>query len=185
MPAIRTIAPCRTRTRPSLPGFLHNFGPGRSGTLSAPGPVELVLHRHPDGTSWRPSNLPTRKWRAPWNYTRSRRTNLPPWSGRAGAPGEGQSRLTLPPPRQLTGDMPSYNNKGNNKRNHTQKHLYGKNYISVYTTPVLFNSSFFHFLCDLFLPDPTKIQNSLFFPGRLCCDTAQQNGRRNERKKGR
>ena len=180
LPKIRTKAPRRTRTRPSLPSFLRNIGPGSSGNLPLPGPDELVLHRHPDETSWKPSKLPTGKWRAPWNYRRSRRTNFPPWSGRAGAPGEGQSRLNLPPPRRLTGDRPCFNNKGNNKRNHTQKHLYGRNYISVYTTPVLFNSSFSHFLRDLFLPDPTKIQNSLFFPGRLCCDKAQQNGRRNE-----
>ena len=31
--------------------------------------------------------------------------SLPTWSGRVGAPGEGQSRPTQPPPRQLQGEM--------------------------------------------------------------------------------
>ena len=37
----------------------------------------------------------------------------PPWRGRVGAPGEGQSRPTQPPPRRLQGvmeDLPSCNN---------------------------------------------------------------------------
>ena len=40
--------------------------------------------------------------------------SLPPWSGRVGAPGEGQSRPTQPRPRRLQGamgDLPSCNNK--------------------------------------------------------------------------
>ena len=42
--------------------------------------------------------------------------SLPPWSERVGTPGEGQSRPTQPPPRQLQGvkeDLPSCNNKWN------------------------------------------------------------------------
>ena len=37
--------------------------------------------------------------------------SLPPWSRRVGAPGEGQSRPTQPPPRRLQGvmvDLPFY-----------------------------------------------------------------------------
>ena len=45
-----------------------------------------------------------------------RRTSLPPWSGRVGAPGEGQSLPNQPPPRRLhgvMGDLPSCNNNWN------------------------------------------------------------------------
>ena len=42
--------------------------------------------------------------------------SLPPWSGRVGAPGEGQSRPTQPPPRRFQGemgDLPSFSNNWN------------------------------------------------------------------------
>ena len=99
--AVGTVAPHRTRTRPSLPSFLHKNGPGSSGTLPTSGLLELVLHHRPDDTSWRLPNLLTKRWGAPRRYTGSRQTNLPPWSGRAGAPGEDQFRPTLPHPRRI------------------------------------------------------------------------------------
>ena len=58
----------------------------------------------------------SQKWRAPQLYIGSRRTSPPPWRGRVGAPGEGQSGPTQPPPRRLqgvTGDLPSCNNNWN------------------------------------------------------------------------
>ena len=51
LPAVRTKAPHRTRTRPSFPSFLRNFGPGSSGTLATPGPLALALHHRPGETS--------------------------------------------------------------------------------------------------------------------------------------
>ena len=51
LPAVRTRAPRRTRTRPSLPSFLRTIGPGSSETLPTPGPFALALHYRPGETS--------------------------------------------------------------------------------------------------------------------------------------
>ena len=109
----RTIAPQRTRKRPLLPSFFHKNGPGGSGFLPTPAPLQLVLHHCPDDYSGRLSNLLTKRWRAPRRYTGSRQTNLPPWSGRAGSPGEGQSRPNLQRPRRLQAVLPSCINNWN------------------------------------------------------------------------
>ena len=153
--------------------------------MPTPGPLELVLHRHPGETSRKPSNLPARKWRAPQKYIWSRRTSLPPWSGRVGAPGEGQSRPTQPPPRRLQGvmgDLPPRNNKWigttiGMKPNKTPKirPLFTRTLHSTF----VFNPSFYHFIINFSYSLP---EHFCFFPGRPCCDKAQQNGRKKGRK---
>ena len=180
---IRTKAPRRTRTRPSLPSFLRNIGPGSSGTLPTLGPLRLVLHHHPGETSWRPSNLPTRKWRAPRKYTGSRRTILPPWSGRAGAPGEDQSRPTLPPPRRLEGAPPSCNNNRNGTTIGKKPNKFPK--IRPIFTRILhpnfvFNLSIYHFIITSVIPHPKTF--SLFFPEG---PAVTRHSRTEERMKGR
>ena len=149
--AIRTIAPRQTRTRPSLPSFLRNMGPGSSGTLPTLGPLELLLHRHPGETSWRPSHLPTRKKRAPRSYTRSRRTNFPPWSERAGAPGEGQCRPTIPTPRRLQGVLPSCNNNWNGTIIRMKPNKSPKNrplFTEILNPIFVFNPSIYNFILN-------------------------------------
>ena len=182
-PAILTIAPRQTRTRPLLPSLLRNIGPGSSRTLPTPGPLELVLHRHPGETSRRPSNLPTSKWRAPRKYIGSRQTNLPPWSGRAGAPGEGQSHPTLQPPRQLQTVVQSCNNRNGTtigmKPNKSPKirPLFTRSLHSNF----VFNQSLYHFILNCSYSLPAK-KIRYFSPEG---PAVTMHSRREERTKGR
>ena len=162
---VRTIAPHRTRTRPLLLSFFHKNGPRSSGTLPTPGPLDLVHQHCLDDISRGLCNLLTKTWQAPRRCTRSRQTNLPPWSGRAGAPGEGQSCPTLPPAQRLEGVLPtpqrlegvllSCNNKGNTKWNNI-KGTYTTKKTSVYPNLVPFNPSFSHSILDLIYSLPDK-----------------------------
>ena len=96
---------------------------------------------------------------------------------RAGAPGAVQSCPTLPLPRRLVVVLPSCGNKWNS----TQR-IYNRASIHPVPSPKsLFHTiiSYFHSRFYFF---PTR-QVSHIFPVRPCSDKAQQNGRKNGRKK--
>ena len=159
--------------------------------MPTPGPPVLVLHCQPGETP----NLLARTGRAPQRYIGRRRTSPPTWRGRVGSPGEGQSRPIQPPPRQLQGvteDLPSCNNNWNVTTIGMEQQLEGNSTNPQQADQLLpdlyiqFLSSSYQFIASFstsVIPYPKKF--SLFFPGRPCCDKAQQNGRKNEREKGR
>ena len=119
-----------------------------------------MLRHHPGDTSWRLSNHLTKRWRAPRRFTRSRQTKLPPWSGRAGAPGGSQYRPTLPPRRRLHGVLPSFKKTGRNK-GITPKALRqqnNKHYLPDYPNSILvFIPSIYHFIVNFSYSLPANI----------------------------
>ena len=96
-------------------------------------------------------------------YIGSSRRILPPWSGRAGAPGEGQSCPTQPFPRQLQGvmeDLPSCNNNWNGTTIGRKPNKSPKS-SPLFTRPLhsifVFNLSIYRFILNVSYSLPENI----------------------------
>ena len=184
LPAIRTIAPRWTRTRPWLSSFLHNIGPGSSWTLPGTGLlswcfiVTLVKpYEGPPTFQLENGGLPEsiqgaaeRKFRrgVEERELRERVNSIPPYHLHNDFKGFCHPVTTIGMEQQL-----EWNPIKTQKSDHFLPELYIQFLSSTHQFTTSFSTSVIPYL-ETF---------SLFFPGRPSCSKAQQNGKKNERKK--